>query len=110
MNDEQNFEQIRRNAESNQKAILWEDQLRNGRSIDAFLWKGDPHARPVQRAGLVIFALTFLIFAVCFFLIGIEKKAVNDKTFYFCFTFLIFLLSGRLMRNAFLRAPKDHDD
>ena len=42
-----------------------EATLNPGRSVDAFLWKGDPKATPIQRVGLVIYAFMFLLlFAV----------------------------------------------
>lgn len=59
MEEEPRFEQVRAEIEAKQRSILWEDGLRNGRSVDEFLWRGDPKAEPIQRAGLVVFALTF---------------------------------------------------
>jgi len=41
MEKEPRFEQARAEIEAKQKAILWEDGLRNGRTVDDFLWKGD---------------------------------------------------------------------
>jgi hypothetical protein len=54
MEDEPHFEKVRAEIEAKQKSTLWEDGLRNGKSVDEFLWKGDLQAKPVQRAGLVV--------------------------------------------------------
>jgi hypothetical protein len=73
--DAQSFDQIRQDIEAAQNAILWEDARRGGASVDEFLWKGDPHAKPIQRAGLVIFALAFHSLAIVFASIPFEKNS-----------------------------------
>ena len=60
------LDRIREETEKKQRAISWPDTLRSGRSVDKFLWKGDRRATPVQRIGLVVFAMMFLFCAsVC---------------------------------------------
>jgi hypothetical protein len=49
-----------------QKNILWPDVLRGGRSVDELLWKGARDAPLVQRIGVLILALAYLITAVAF--------------------------------------------
>jgi hypothetical protein len=100
------FNQVRQNVENKQKALLWEDARRGGASVDEFLWKGDPHAKPVQRAGLVIFALAFLSLAIVFTSIPFEKNFDDGWPIEFIFALILFLISARLIRNAFLRPPK----
>lgn len=33
----------------------------SGRSIDEFVWRGDPNARPIQRAALLLFSALLLL-------------------------------------------------
>jgi len=104
------FEEIRRDVESQQKATVWPDTVRNGKSIDAFLWRGDPKAKPVQRIGLVVFALTFLLFAVTLGSIPFQKNFEDGWPVDFLMALLALLLSLRLLRNALLRSPGRKDE
>jgi Flp pilus assembly protein TadB len=64
MSHKSEAEQIRE-IEEKQRATNWPEALQAGRSVDEFLWKGDPKAKPIQRAGLAVFATMFLsLFAV----------------------------------------------
>ncbi len=47
-----------------QGAAKWPETLEAGRSVDEFLWKGDPKATPVQRIGLAIYGVGFLFLFV----------------------------------------------
>jgi hypothetical protein len=100
------LEQIRQETEDKQKNILWEEGLRNGKSVDEFLWKGAPNAKPIQRAGLVIFGLTFWLIGVFIIAIGWAR----DEGVACLVTSLVgsapVLISVRLLRNAFLRPDK----
>lgn len=44
-----------------QRNIVWPDPLRNGRSVDAVLWKGSRSTSTNQRVGVAIFGLAFLV-------------------------------------------------
>jgi hypothetical protein len=46
--------------QAKQRNVVWPDTLRNGRSVDAFFWKGSPTAPFVQRLGAFLFGLGFL--------------------------------------------------
>lgn len=105
MKDENGFDRIREDVEERQKAILWEDSLKGGRSVDAFLWKGDPKARLVQRIGLVVFAVAFLLISLACASIPFQKRFEDVWSIEF-FALLPFLVSMRLLRNACLRPPR----
>jgi hypothetical protein len=109
MKHEHNFERIREDVEASQKAILWEDARNGGKSVDAFLWKGDPKAKPIQRVGLVVFALFFLLPAVLLVATPFAKKLEDGSTICFFVAVVPLLISARLLRNAFLRPPKRRD-
>lgn len=110
MRKQPQFKEIREEIEAKQKAILWPDALRAGRSVDAFLWRGDPKAKPIQRAGLVVFAVTYWLLGVLFIAMGWARY----EGFACLVTSLIgsafVLLSIRLVRNAFLRPNKVPED
>jgi hypothetical protein len=58
-----------------QKNVLWPDVLRGGRSVDELLWKGARGAPMVQRIGVVVFALAYLIVAVTFISTAVEQRS-----------------------------------
>jgi len=47
-------EELRADMESRQRSTIFPDTLRGGRSVDALLWKGAPHAPLVQRVGIAL--------------------------------------------------------
>jgi hypothetical protein len=110
MEDKTGFEQIRSDVEARQKNILWEDARHGGKSVDAFLWKGDPNARPVQRAGLVVFGLTFLLLSICMFSIPFERPQKDGVFIDIFFGLGSALISIRLFRNAFLRIREPREN
>jgi hypothetical protein len=99
------LDRIREETEAKQRGILWPDMLRAGRSVDEFLWKGDPRATPVQRAGLVLFGLMFLSFAA----IGIGLGCALDDWVVRTIAIILGVLAGiaglRFMKNAFRTKP-----
>jgi hypothetical protein len=108
------FEQIRQETEDKQKNTLWEDGLRNGKSVDEFLWKGDLNAKPIQRAGLVVFAMMFW-FGGVFITADFWSKYSDNESFLGCFfgslIGLAFVaLSIRLFFNAFRRKKRNTDE
>ena len=38
--------------------------MRNGRNVDDLLWKGDPKAPPVQRFGIALFGVVFILIGI----------------------------------------------
>jgi phosphotransferase system glucose/maltose/N-acetylglucosamine-specific IIC component len=106
MRDDPKFAELREDIEAKQKATVWPDTMRNGSSVDAFLWKGDPQAKPIQRAGLVVFGFAFLIFAIVIASIPFEKNFEDGGVIDFLMALFALLISLRLFRNALLRLPK----
>jgi hypothetical protein len=92
------------NIEEAQRATVWPDTLRAGRSVDEFLWKGDPKPTPIQRAGLLVFAtLWSFLFAMAIVVAvkGILERDLTMTIFGIVFGALIGYLDFRLIRNAF---------
>jgi hypothetical protein len=106
MAKEPSFEQVRANVEERQKAILWEDARKGGRSVDQFLWKGDPNAKPVQRVGLGVFGLTFLFLGFCLVSVSWEKDEWGGRIAGSLLGCAAILASIRLLRNAILRSAR----
>jgi hypothetical protein len=102
------FDEIREDIEAKQRTVLFEDGLNAGKSVDEFLWKGNPKAKPIQRAGLVVFAVTFWFLGVV--MIAISWAGANDEwaVRFVCslMGLACVLVSIRLLRNAFLRSKK----
>jgi hypothetical protein len=109
MKDEHSFERIREDVETSQKAVLWEDALKGGKSVDAFLWNGAPNAKPIQRAGLVVFALLFLLPAVLLIATPFAKRFEDGSAICLFLAAVPLLISARLLRNVFLLPPKPSD-
>jgi hypothetical protein len=107
MDDDLSFEQIRADFEARQRSILWPDYLRALRSVYGFLWKGDREAKPVQRAGLVVFALQFLALGISVTAprFGNHNGGANPG---FLIGLVYLLISLRLLRNAFLQSEEQH--
>jgi hypothetical protein len=104
MTQNSEHERMLEGLEERQRATVWPDTLRAGRSVDEFLWKGDPKATPVQRAGLLVFG-TFWFFLFAAFVVAIVKFAIErDFTLAaICTAFaaVIGVADFRLFRNAF---------
>jgi hypothetical protein len=110
MENRPSFSEIRRNVEIAQRATTFPDTLRAGTSVDAFLWHGDPRATPVQRAGLVIFALIFLSSSIGFVALMIWKLTGSERLAPLLPLALSSIAAARLIRNVFLRAPQRNQD
>jgi len=81
---------------------MWLDLPRESRSIDEFLWNGDRRAKPIQRAALVLYSMTFLFVAVIF--MKLAWKISDDwRLRAVCIAIGCLLGAGgiRFMRNAF---------
>jgi hypothetical protein len=55
-----NLDNFIHEAKNRQRNIVFPDTVRNARSIDAYLWKGNPNAPLVQRVGACLIGLFFI--------------------------------------------------
>lgn len=62
--DKEGLESYIGSLEERQKNLTWPDLLRNGRSVDEVIWKGVRGAPLVQRIGVAIFAMAFLLVGI----------------------------------------------
>jgi hypothetical protein len=99
-----------------QRNIVFPDTVRNGRSVDALLWKGNPHATRVQRIGIAIFAAFYLIIGVLLIYAGsqadswdLPEGSTADKFGTLLLAAPCIYLGGRMLRNTFLRPPSKSD-
>jgi hypothetical protein len=60
-------------VKNSQKNVLWPDVLRGGHSVDELFWKGTRGAPLIQRIGIMLFALAYLMLAVMFLSMAIEQ-------------------------------------
>lgn len=102
------FDQIRQEVDESQRTIVWPETPRNSRKVLGFLWTGDPSATSFQRAGLLVFALAFLLGAIYVFS-NLAEAHSEDRSGVGLVTGLGFvLISIRLVRNALLRPRRHH--
>jgi hypothetical protein len=95
---------LREELEEKQRATVWPDTLRSGRSVDEFLWKGDPKPTPIQRAGLLVFATPWSFLFAVFVIVTVKAAVQRDlMTTIICSVFGAFIgfVDFRLIRNAF---------
>ena len=94
------FERIRKDVEERQRAILVPDLIRSGRSVDDFMWKGDPKASFVQRLGLFIFGVFFLALSLTGVFI-IATRTWEGLVVGLPMSVIPGMFSFRFLRNAF---------
>jgi hypothetical protein len=82
-----------------QRNTVWPDTMRNGRSVDAFLWKGDPDAPRVQRIGACIFGLFFILCGAAWLDAAYERRSPVVGVLSIAW----FLVGGRIFLNGFRR-------
>jgi hypothetical protein len=106
MQEKSELERLREEAEAKQRGVLWPDMLRSGRTVDEFLWKGDPRATRIQRAGLGLFGTLFLILASVGVAVGCTQDNWPGRAIGIAIGSLAGIAGIRYMRNAFLRVPR----
>jgi hypothetical protein len=84
-----------------QRNIVWPDTLRNGRRVDAFLWRGSPDATPVQRIGAWLFGLAYLGLSFFIFARHAGSRLVG------AIGLALIFLGLRFCRNGSIRRRKD---
>lgn len=87
------------NVRERQRNIVWPDTMKNGGSVDALLWKGSRDATTVQRIGIAIFGLFFLLAGIGFAYMAYLGREIVLAVF----AALPTLLGLRLFRNVFRR-------
>ncbi len=101
-----NTDEILKDIHRKQGPTEWPETLEAGRSVDGFLWKGDPRATPVQRVGLAIFAAMYL-FLLAGFTVVIVKLVVSHDWSNIAWVLAMAALCGtagfRFLRNVFRR-------
>jgi len=65
---------VESDARRRQQGTLWHDAIRNGTSVDGFLWKGLPNATPIQRAGAIVWGIAFLICGFALLYMACERR------------------------------------
>ena len=63
------------NFAAKQRNTLWPDALRNSSTVDELLWKGSPRPSKVQRAGVVVFGVLFMILAFSMATIAVDSHS-----------------------------------
>ena len=106
MLEKSELERIREEAEAKQRGILWPDMLRQGRSVDEFLWKGDPRATTVQRAGLALFGVMFSLCAIFSIVLVFTQGEWAGRIGGVIIGAITGIAGVRLLKNAFRHGAK----
>jgi hypothetical protein len=88
-------------VQARQRNTVWPDTLRNGRTLDGFLWKGSPDATLVQRVGVAIFGLFFLATSFLFVYIALSEGGSGASLIIVLFALFWLVIGCKLLGNAF---------
>jgi hypothetical protein len=69
-----NLDEFIEETSSSQRNIVFPDTVRNARSVDAFLWRGSPNPRLVQRIAAWMFGLVFVGLGAEFFFQAVQER------------------------------------
>ena len=94
-------------VQARQRNTVWPDILRNGRSMDGFLWNGSPDATPVQRAGSAIFGLAFLAAGFAFAYIAVSKGGSGASLLIMLCGLFWVVIGCKVLGNAFVIKSKN---
>src|SRR4051812_7585795 len=67
---------ITEEIKAKQRNIVWPYPLRNSRGVDELLWRGSSKATLVQRMGIVLFGLAYLLIAIAMISVGKEDSSI----------------------------------
>jgi hypothetical protein len=95
-------ERLIEDVTASQRNTLWPDAMVNSSSVDALLWKGSPKATRVQRIGIAIWGLTFVLIGSACEMGAYERQDL----FLMLFGLPCLALGTKLFLNAFKRSPK----
>jgi hypothetical protein len=110
VSDQRKFEQFQKDLEARERAFLLEYSRCDGHGVDAFLWMGDPQAKPIQRIGLILSACIFLLLVICLSFFVFQSHFENGSVVALLVCIALTLLSARLIRNAFLRNKRQESN
>jgi cytochrome c biogenesis protein CcdA len=94
-------ERLIEEIEAKQRNTVWPDTLRNGSSVDEFLWKGSSNAPLVQRIGAWIFGLTFMLLGAGLIEIDRESTPERKSLLPVICGVLVIMLGVRIFLNGF---------
>lgn len=92
-------ERLAEEARARQSNTVWPDTLRNSKSVDAFLWKGDPDAPLVQRVGAWTFGIFFILGGVTWLAGAYKRHSWGVAMLSIAWS----LIGGRVFLNGFRR-------
>ena len=109
-------------SKKRQRNIVFPDTVRNGRTVDAYLWKGNPDAPLVQRIGACLIGLFYMAVGLTVLSFIREFLTIPSESTFFerilivaatllmlAWVFFWIWLGVRAVRNAFQR-NKPSDD
>lgn len=107
--DHRDLDEFIQETRASQRNIVFPDTVRNGRSVDAFLWHGSPDPPLVQRIGAWIFGSTFIGLGLSSFIMAaafIRDGSWSGFGVFILIGFLVLLFGIRTFRNGFPKPKK----
>jgi hypothetical protein len=93
-------------VQGRQRNTTWPDVVRNAGSVDGLLWKGSPNPTKVQRVGIAIFGLFFLVLAVGTAIPAVERHSTVQGVV----AVIAFLIGMKVILNAFFKRKMPRKD
>jgi hypothetical protein len=91
-------------VQAKQRNTVWPDTMRNGRSVDSLIWKGAPSATRVQRIGIAIFGMFFLILGLMITWlanVAAYRRSIGTALLILLVALFVLTIACRLLTNAF---------
>ena len=87
-------------VKTRQRNIVFPETVANGRRVDELFWKGSPDATVLQRVGMGLFGMAFVVMGLV--LLSYLKA---EGWGYIIWSWVPLVFGARLLRNAFRRRP-----
>ena len=94
-------DRFREDVDLRQRNTVWPDTLQNAAKVDGFIWKGSPTATGVQRVGILIWGIVFLVMAYALLSLLFLDQLEPASIVVLIFAFGAAYVGHRLVRNAF---------
>lgn len=95
--DEEDPDSYIGSLQERQENVTWPHLLRNGRSVDEVIWKGVRGAPLVQRIGVAIFPVAFLLIGIAL----VSMASQQGRRVTFLVGGMMLLAGAWMVRNVF---------
>ncbi len=86
-------------VQARQRNTTWPDAMKNSRGVDDLLWNGSPNPTRVQRAGILIFGISYIVAGAALMTLASEQHTKILG----CFSLLPISIGVKVTYNAFFK-------